>query len=310
MAVTDAEKKKRISELLSELKELQATPRSDWHAGFEALLRIETHRFGERVQIKTEHLLGEEPPRADFVVLIDEEGLLAEKPVFRIFRKHNICEYKNPHDALNERVIRKCCGYANLYIGTAEHEADVPPDQVTLSVFRASKPEKLFREMADKGQLAADRTRGIYHVTGMTDLPFQIVITGELEGPEYAAYRALTDHASGADVERVIRAGDLETDSAMQAHYRVFLDLVSKKNPVVIKAIRRDIGMETTWMDIFKDAIDERVNNGRKEERQDTTVAHIRNVMEAFGVSEERAMDSLKIPQNQWATYAALVKGA
>lgn len=32
-------KKERIRVLLAELKELQASPRSDWHAGFEALLR-------------------------------------------------------------------------------------------------------------------------------------------------------------------------------------------------------------------------------------------------------------------------------
>ena len=92
-------------------------------------------------------------------------------------------------------VVRKGCGYANLYIGTAEHEGDIPSGQVTLSIFRAAKPEKLFREMAEKGQLKADAAKGIYHVEGITDLPFQIVITGELEGPEYAAFRALTDHA-------------------------------------------------------------------------------------------------------------------
>ena len=182
--MTDTERKNRIAELLAELKDLLATPRSDWHAGFEALLRIEAHKYGGRVQIKTEHLLGEEPPRADFVVLIDEDGLLSDKAIFRIFLKHNICEYKNPHDALNERVIRKGCGYVNLYIGTAEHEGDVPSDQVTLSIFRAAKPEKLFREMAEKGQLTADATKGIYHVEEIIDLPFQIVITSELEGPE------------------------------------------------------------------------------------------------------------------------------
>ena len=43
--MTDAERKNRIAELLAELKGLQATPRSDWHAGFEALLRIETHNI-------------------------------------------------------------------------------------------------------------------------------------------------------------------------------------------------------------------------------------------------------------------------
>lgn len=51
-------KKERIRVLLAELKELQASPRSDWHAGFEALLRIEMHRYGQRVKIEREHLLG------------------------------------------------------------------------------------------------------------------------------------------------------------------------------------------------------------------------------------------------------------
>ena len=49
--MTEAERKSRIAELLSELKDLQATPRSDWHAGFEALLHIETHKFGDRVGV-------------------------------------------------------------------------------------------------------------------------------------------------------------------------------------------------------------------------------------------------------------------
>ena len=310
--MTEAERKNRISELFAELKDLLATPRSDWHAGFEALLRIEAHKYGGRVQIKTEHLLGEEPPRADFVVLIDEDGLLADKSIFRIFQKHNICEYKNPHDALNERVIRKGCGYANLYIGTAEHEEDVPSEQVTLSFFRAKKPAKLFREMIKKGQLTADAAKGIYHVEGIIDLPFQIVITSELEGPEYAAYRALTDQASGADVEQVIRDSGQETDSAMQDHYRVILELVARKNPDVIREIRRYTAMEIGWMEIFKDKIDEQKEEAqreaRREARQDTTVEYIRNLMKNTQWSAERAMEVLDIPQNQRATYAGLVK--
>ena len=304
--MTEAERQAKISELQAELRELTATPRSDWHKAFEALLRIETHKYGDRVQIKTEHLLGEEPPRADFVLLIDEDGLLAGKGIFKIFRKHNVCEYKNPHDALNERTIRKGCGYVNLYIGTAEHEGDIPSDQVTLSIFRATRPDKLFRELEAKGQLQADSIHGIYHVTGMMDLPFQIVITDELEGPEYAAYRALTDHARGADVEQIIRQSTQEADSSMQAHYRALLALVARKNPNTIEDLRRDLTMERDWMDIFKDAIDERMN----AREQDTMVACIRNIMESLQVNSERAMDVLKIPQSQRATYAGLLNGA
>ena len=130
----------------------------------------------------------------------------------------------------------------------------------------------------------------------------------ELEGSEYAAYRALTDHASGADVEQVILDSGQETDSAMQDHYRVLLELVARKNPDVIREIRRYTAMEIGWMDIFKDKIDEQKQEAQREARQDTTVEHIRNLMKNTQWPAERAMEVLDIPQNQRATYAGLVK--
>ena len=66
--------------------------------------------------------------------------------------------------------------------------------------------------------------------------------------------------------------------------------------------------MAAVWMDIFKDEIDERVNAQEQEARQDTMVSAIRNVMESLQVNSEKAMDVLRIPQNQRSTYAGLVK--
>ena len=71
--MTEKERIKRIAELRAELKELLATPRSDWHAAFEALLRIETYKFENRVHIRTEEEIGIMPPRTDFVLLIEDE---------------------------------------------------------------------------------------------------------------------------------------------------------------------------------------------------------------------------------------------
>ena len=53
--------------------------------------------------------------------------------------------------------------------------------------------------------LKRDPARGIYHKEKLTGLPFQIVITGELEGDEYAAYRALTDRTKEEDVLCVLK---------------------------------------------------------------------------------------------------------
>jgi hypothetical protein len=126
------------------------------HFLFEALLRIETHKYADRVHIRTEEEIGEVPPRTDFVILVEDEEVDWEKSIFRIFRRINILEYKNPHDALNRRVLRKVCGYANLYIGIAEHEGERPAEQVTVSVFRAVKNPEMFEEMEKDGTLVWD----------------------------------------------------------------------------------------------------------------------------------------------------------
>jgi len=60
--MTDRERKEKIAFHRAALKELQATPRSDWHTGFEALLRIETYKYGNSIRLLTEEVLGEEPP--------------------------------------------------------------------------------------------------------------------------------------------------------------------------------------------------------------------------------------------------------
>ena len=58
------------------------------------------------------------------------------------------------------RVLRKVCGYANLYIGVAEHEGERPEEQVTVSFFRAVKNPELFEEMEKEGTLVRDGHRG------------------------------------------------------------------------------------------------------------------------------------------------------
>ena len=320
MPMTEQEKKQRIAELRAELKELEATPRSDWHAGFEALLRIETHKYGDRVHIRTEEEIGEVPPRADFVILTEDERVEFEKAIFKIFRRINILEYKNPHDSLNERVLRKVCGYANLYIGVAEHEGDRPAGEVTLSIFRAVKNPELFDKLERDGNLERSAP-GIYRVKGIIDLPFQIVITGELEGEEYAAYRALTDRAKAADVESIILDIGKEKEDVIREHYRVLLRLVVEKNPQYIDIGRGEFTMRDVLMEMVKDTFEERLRERVNEQvneqlsiaeaakERETKAIDIRNLMANLKLTLSQAMDALGIPQLQRQTYAALVQG-
>ncbi|MBE5870602.1 MAG: hypothetical protein E7294_05020 [Lachnospiraceae bacterium] len=157
--LTEKERKKQIKLLWGRLRELMAVPRSDWHTAFEAILLIDLHKYGSRVSLVREQVLGAEPPRVDYLIVTEDESVTFEKEIFRMFRKFNVIEYKNPEDALNERVIRKICGYANFYIGIAEHEGDVPAKQVTISIFRAKKNRELFRRLEKAGQLVKGMRR-------------------------------------------------------------------------------------------------------------------------------------------------------
>jgi hypothetical protein len=200
------------------------------------------------------------------VILTGSETEEFEESIFKIFRGINILEYKNPKDSLNMRTIHKICGYAHFMIGVAEREGDVPPDEVTLSIFRSAKNKELFKTLEEKGQLQKTKWPGIYYLTGITSLPFQIVITSELTGPEYVAFRALTDKANKEDVKDLMDAAKMSMEERLRVYYRVVLNLVSEKNKNITDEIMRSNRMEYQGMlAYFKDEIDAAIAKAKKE---------------------------------------------
>ena len=98
-------KQQRIDELLIELRELQVPLRSDWHAAFEALLRIDMHPYGEAVKIIAEKEIGAGPPRADFLEIVDTGSVTFSKEIFRIFRRFNRIEPEDiPSSSIGEGI--------------------------------------------------------------------------------------------------------------------------------------------------------------------------------------------------------------
>ena len=289
--LSEEQKWQMIRSLWQQIQEISASlHQSKWHTAFEAILRLDFFEYGDKISITAEKVLGEEPPRADFLVLVDKEGVSFKKAIFRNFRQQNVIEYKRPDDSLNDRTLRKAIAYANHLIALAEHEEDVPPDQVTITIFRSKENPYLFKQMLADGRMTKDEVEGIYHVHGYTDLPFQVIVTSELAGDEYAAYRALTKDADMADVEKVMDDAISETDEVKRRHYRVLLDLISEKNPNTVEELkRRNPNMGPKWKEIFKDEID--------DEKRQTTLENIKSVMASFGVTAQRALQGFSIKE-------------
>ena len=243
----------------NKIEELTTVPPNDWHSLFYALLMIVTHKF-KSVKVDREVVLGAQPPRADFVVIKEDDIVDMGLKIFKIFLKFNILEFKSPDDDLSEAVLWNVIGYAGFYIS----KFHVPADEVTLTLFRGAKPVKLFHDMQDF--IEPDETKGIYHIKGWKiNIPIQIVVTTELEGEEYAGFRAISKKPRQEDIRQILSEVLSEKDSDVIGWYRDYLDLFSKLDNEVIEDVKRRYPeMARTWRDIFKPEIDEWINDDRR----------------------------------------------
>jgi hypothetical protein len=199
---------------------------------------------------------------------------------------------------------------------------------------------KLFSALEKSGNMTKTDTPGIYRVSilsGVFDIPFQIVITSELEGNEYAACRVLAAKAEEADMRQVISLARDETGEVAKNCYRIILNLMLEKHRELFSMITRRANMASdALLDFFKDDIDkivdERMAQERKEanvrleqERQEASVRLeqerqlleqekqkadeqvfdiIKNLMNAYHITLEEVMEVLRLPQAQRDRYS------
>ena len=73
-------------QLIAWIRELEPPPPTDWHSWMDAMLHIALHKYP--VEIVREYLLGNQPPRADFLILEEEQVIDLGLRIFKIFREH------------------------------------------------------------------------------------------------------------------------------------------------------------------------------------------------------------------------------
>ena len=258
-------------QLLTRIRELEPPPPSDWHSWMNALLHIVLHRYP--VTIEREYLLGSQPPRADFLILKEQAIVDLGLEIFRIFREHNIVEFKSPDDELNESVLWKCIGYAGFYMSIK----GLSPSQVTLTLIRDARPLRFFDEM--KEYLHADpQTKGIYQIQNwQVTFPIQLIVTSELPGPEYAGFRSISKKPSVEDIALMFQNHEQETDPELIGFYRDYWNVsVRLTGEPLEEAKRRVPQMAKDLMEFLKPEIDLLVKEATEKAEARATKAEAR----------------------------------
>ena len=164
-----------------------------WHPAFCSALRLELLEDAENLEFTDEFQLTEKPLQIDCTVVKVKKDCKIKNEIGKIFRKHNIFEYKSPMDELNIETFYKAVAYACLYKVLPNHVNEIPAEEITITLIRDRKPVKLLGELEKSGYGYKKEAAGIYYVNGAM-FPMQIIESSELDVDMHVQLKALTNH--------------------------------------------------------------------------------------------------------------------
>ena len=175
-----------------------------WHPGFYGAAELELRENSDVLTFIQEYNLSKEPLRADLLVIRKEPGVQIVNEIGKIFKGHNIIEYKSPDDGLTIDDFYKTAAYACLYKSLGQTVDQYPGRDITVSLFRETYPRELFSALRASGRSIEEKFPGIYYVTGDVMFDTQIVVTGRLSAAGHSPLRILSREAEEGDVRRFL----------------------------------------------------------------------------------------------------------
>ena len=168
-------------------------------------------------------------------------------------------------DALTIDDFYKTVGYACLYKGYGERVDAVPINELTVSIFRATRPEKMFLTLQKYGHKIEEKYPGIYYVTEHLPFPVQIIVTQELEPGEHRSLRILSNHAKKEDIEEFLRNVEEMNTPRDRQTVEAVLQVSVKANDELYREIRRDANMCDALRELMKDDLEDARKLGESE---------------------------------------------
>ena len=219
-----------------------AEEKIQWHQGFFGGIQLDLRAYRDSLTFEKEHELSQKALKMDMLILKKRDDTRIETSYGRMFRKHNVIEYKSPEDELNIDTFYKSLGYAFLYKGLGGRLNEVPTEELTVSVFRHRKPRELFRALLDSGRTLDNPYPGVYYVSGY-GIPAQIVVTRELSADEGSTLGLLTRGADKDATRRFLQRLDALANPGDRENARSVLEVVSEANLELLAQIRRESDM-------------------------------------------------------------------
>lgn len=262
-----------------------------WHPAFYAGIRIEFREEAEKLVFENEHQLGTKPKEIDVLIIKKNSSDRIRKNIGRIFRKHNILEYKSPDDYFSVDDFYKTYGYACFYKSNVSGVDEIKAEDVTISFVCRNYPRKVMRHLERMWHLRLEKQEsGIYYICGDV-FGMQFIVTSELEEDNLWLKNLTNDLSERETAEKLLKEyGKHKKDEL----YRSVMDIIVRANREKFEEVR---SMCDALMELMKDELDERERIGeRRGERRGEKRGEMKSLVETcmeFGVSRENIINKL-----------------
>ena len=285
-----------------------------WHPGFYGAAALELSANRNDLEFHQEFQLSKEPLRMDLLIIKKITDAVIQNEIGRIFRRHNVIEYKSPDDSLSIDDFYKTFGYACLYKGLGDTVNQIPAGELTVSVFREGYPQKMIDDLLQSGMTVEERFQGIYYVSGLLPFPTQIVVTGQL-AHTHRSLRILSKNADENDIRTFLEETSCLSTPGDRDNISAVLEVSVAANESLYEKIRRSIVMGDALRKLMKDDLIQAESKGRLEGKiegrlegrlegmHEKQLESLTNVMKSLSLDADRAMDILRIPTAEREIY-------
>ena len=239
--------KKKAEQKLADKKD-KSDDKIQWHPAFASTMRIELAEYKEMLSFLSEFELSKKPLRMDVLIIKKQKDLEIKKNIGRIFREHNIIEYKSPRDYLSDDDFYKAYAYACLYKILAGKTAKTSIKDITITFVSSKYPQHMCEYLKNEGYEINRQEQGIYYIEG-DRIPIQIVVTSELEEENNLWLYSLTDNLKDkATAEKILTTcqGHLKDDD-----YQSYVDVVMRANLDVFMEVLRMNKLDESLLEIM-----------------------------------------------------------
>ena len=253
-----------------------------WHPAFFANIQIELKDEADKLTFENEHHLSKKPMQIDVLIIKKEKAGQIRKNIGKIFKKHNVIEYKSPGRSLGIDDFYKVYGYACFYKADVVYADAIPAKEVTITFVSERFPRKLIRHLRTVKKYDVEKAEdGIYNVKGDV-FSIQILVTRELSEKENLWLKSLTNNLKEPEnVRQLIEDYQKNQENDL---YRSALEAIMHANQKVFEEVN---GMSDIFMEIVQEKFDRKL-------KEETEKAVEKAVEEAVKEAVEKEREAVK----------------